>query len=161
MPLDAKLLQHLRSLSPAATLILGIGNDLKGDDAAGPYLCRQLSGKIATQVIDAGTVPENYIGPIANKAPRNVILVDAIDFGAAPGTIALFSPDELRSCAISTHALSLRLFIEAVRSRIDADFCVIAIQPAHVRLAQPLSHEVRLALDELAATFIEVFPPLA
>jgi hydrogenase 3 maturation protease len=161
MPLDARLLQHLRSLSPAATLIVGIGNELKGDDAAGPYLCRLLSGKIGTQVIDAGTVPENYIGPIAKKAPRNVILVDAIDFGAAPGTIALFEIDMLHSCAISTHALSLRLFVESVRSRIDADFCVIAIQPAHVRLAQPLSHKVHLALDDLAAALIDIFPPLA
>ena len=43
-------------------LLLGIGNDLLGDDGVGPFIAEKLRGA-DWQVINAGIVPENFISP--------------------------------------------------------------------------------------------------
>ncbi len=78
-------------------LIVGIGNTLKGDDGAGVLICQQLKDIIGQNVIDAGTVPENYIQPIIKKAPKVLLILDAIDFGGCPGAVNIFKPEELNS----------------------------------------------------------------
>lgn len=96
------------------TLIIGIGNRLKGDDGAGCFVCQQLKDIIGQNVIDAGTVPENYIGPIIEKRPDVLLVIDAIDFGGSAGAMNIFTPEELSSGAFSTHTLSPRLFVDVV-----------------------------------------------
>jgi hydrogenase 3 maturation protease len=89
--MDKQLYEQLRKFRGSRTLIVGIGNILKADDGAGPLVCEQLGrAKVCADLIDAGTVPENYIQPIIKKAPQNLLVIDAIDFGASPGTIKIF-----------------------------------------------------------------------
>ena len=153
-------LEHLYKLRGTSTVIAGIGNILKGDDAVGPVVCEHLRGaKISADVIDTGTVPENYIQPIIKKAPRNLLLVDAIDFGAEPGTIKVFETEQLNSLAISTHTLSPRLFIDVIRQNIKLDVYIIGIQPVHTQLGQPVSEQCGSAIHRLSDFLIEVFPP--
>jgi len=79
-----EIFEQLDKLRGSSVIIVCVGNILKGDDAVGPLVCEQLHRlKISAHLIDAGTVPENYIQPIIKKAPQNLLLVDAIDFGAA------------------------------------------------------------------------------
>jgi len=104
-------------------------------------------------------VPENYIQPIIKKAPRNLLLVDAIDFGAEPGTIKVFETEQLNSLAISTHTLSPRLFIDIIRQSIELDVYCIGIQPAQTQLGQPVSEQVDEAIQRLCHVLMEIFPP--
>ena len=80
-------LEHCRGVR---TVIVCIGNRLKGDDAAGSILYDRLAGRISANLIDAATVPENYIQTIIRKEPRSIIVVDAVDFGQPPGAVGLF-----------------------------------------------------------------------
>lgn len=153
-----QLFDKLNKLRDTATVIVGIGNTLKGDDGAGPLVCEQLSGKVCAEVIDAGTVPENYIQKIIKKAPQNLLVIDAIDFGAPAGTINIFKPVQLDSFAFSTHTLSPRLFVDMVCKNIKVDVYFIGIQPAQMQLGQPQSEQVHEAIQWLAATLIEIFP---
>ncbi|MHC4631705.1 MAG: hydrogenase 3 maturation endopeptidase HyCI [Planctomycetota bacterium] len=142
----------------SATLIVGIGNVLKGDDGVGPLVCEQLTGKIRAELIDAGTVPENYIQPIIKKAPRNLLVIDAIDFGAPAGTIRIFEPEQLNSHAFSTHALSPRLFVDMVYQSIKVDIYFIGIQPAQTQLGESVSPQASQAVQQLSQTLVELFP---
>ena len=151
-----ELLDELRG---SRTVIVGIGNTLKGDDAAGPLLCQQLQRiGIGAELIDAGTVPENYIQPIIKKAPQNLLIIDAMDFGAAPGTIRVFKPEQLSSVVYSTHTLSPRIFVDMVCRSIKVDVYFIGIQPAQVKLLSPVSEQVSRAIDRLARLIAEAFP---
>ena len=85
MDSSSPLYMQLSKFRKSKVLILGIGNPLKADDAAGPLVCEKISGRVKADVIDAGTVPENYIGSIIKKAPENILIIDAIDFDAKPG----------------------------------------------------------------------------
>jgi len=160
MSTEQSLLQQLNILCNSATVIVGIGNILKGDDGAGPLVCEQLKhAKVSADLIDAGTVPENYIQPIIKKAPQNLLVIDAIDFGATPGTIRIFEPEQLSSHVISTHSLSPRLFVDMVCRDISIDVYFVGIQPAQIQLGQPVSQQVSLAIKQLSQTLAEIFPP--
>lgn len=158
MSTEQSLLQKLNKLCDSATVIIGIGNVLKGDDGAGPLVCQQLKDKkIGAEIIDADTVPENYIQRIIKKAPRNLLVVDAIDFGAKPGTIKIFEPEQLSSHVISTHSLSPRLFVEMISQDVSVDVFFIGIQPEQMQLGQPVSPKVNIAIQELCKVLTEVF----
>jgi hydrogenase 3 maturation protease len=160
MGTDQQLFEQLNKFRDSATLIIGIGNLLKGDDGAGPLVCEQLGrANVSAELIDAGTVPENYIQIIIKKAPRNLLVIDAIDFGAMPGTVKIFKPQQLNSHAISTHTLSPRLFVDMVCRSIKLDVYFVGIQPAQTQLGQSVSGQVSQAIQQLCRVLAEVFPP--
>lgn len=158
MGADQQLFKQLNKLRDSATVIVSIGNTLKGDDGAGPLVCEQLSGKVCAELIDAGTVPENYIQKIIKKAPQNLLIIDAIDFGAPAGTINIFKPEQLNSFVLSTHTLSPRLFVDIVRREIKVDVYFVGIQPAQMQLGQQQSEQVSQAIQWLAGALTEIFP---
>jgi hydrogenase 3 maturation protease len=160
MGTDQQHFEQLNKYRDSKTLIVGIGNTLKGDDGAGPLVCEQLGLKeVSAELIDAGTVPENYIQPIIKKGPQNLLVIDAIDFAAAPGTIRIFNLEQINSLAISTHTLSPRLFVDMVCRSIKPDVYFIGIQPAQTQLGQSVSGPVSQAIQQLSRILAEVFPP--
>ena len=148
----------LRKLGGSKIVILGVGNVLKGDDAAGPILCERIAAKVSAPVIDAGAVPENYIQRIKNHKPQNVLVIDVVDFGATPGTIQIFTREQLNSFSVSTHVLSPRLFADMVAKDITGGVYFIGIQPAHTHLGQPISVEVNHAIETVMAVLSQLFP---
>jgi len=158
MASDDQFFEHLNKLRSSRTLIVGVGNSLKGDDGAGPLVCRRIGGKTSAEIIDAATVPENYIQTIIKKAPENLLVIDAMDFAAPAGTIRIFKPDQISSLVISTHTLSPELFIKMIRRDIEVGVYFIGIQPAQIQLGQQLSKEVNQAVQQLVDILVSVFP---
>jgi hydrogenase 3 maturation protease len=157
---DNHLREKLDKLRGSKTIILGVGNTLKADDGAGPLLCRKLRGKTGAEIIDAGPAPENFLSPIINKAPQNLLIIDAVDFAEKPGTVEIFTPDRVRSFAFSTHVLSPHLFADLLRKSIDVDIYIIGVQPQQTALGLPMSDAVEKAVDRLAELLAATFPPL-
>ena len=153
-----KIAKKLEKLRGTETIIVGIGNVLKGDDGAGPAVCQQLKGQISAEIIDAGSVPENYIQTIIKKAPQNLLIVDAADFKASVGTIRIFKVEQLNAVTISTHTLSPHLFVDMIRRQIKVGVYFLGIQPAQTQFGQPLSVEVREAVQKLCSVLAEIFP---
>ena len=159
MGTDEQLFEQLGKLRGSKTIILGIGNTLKADDGAGPVVCERITGKVCAEVIDAGTVPENYIQTIIKKTPQSLVIIDAVDFGSLPGTIKLFETERLDSLIISTHTLSPRIFIDMIRSQVQVSVFFIGIQPERTSLGEALSANVNDAVQRLAEVLNRVFTP--
>lgn len=158
MALDRQLLAYLNTLKRSKTLILGIGNVLKGDDGAGPLVCQKLvQAGVPVEVIDAGTVPENYIEQIIRRSPDNLVIIDAVDFGDSPGEARLFETEQVTSVAFSTHSLSLRLFLDLIAQRITVKSCLIGIQASQTRLNSPISPVVADSAEALSRVLSRVF----
>jgi hydrogenase 3 maturation protease len=152
------LLEALSGLRGSKTVILGVGNVLKGDDAAGPLICEAVQGDVSAAVIDAGTVPENYIRPVIRAAPENLLIVDAVDFGETPGGVRVFDPDAVAAFALSTHALSFHLFADMIRQEMALEILVLGIQPAHTKMGEKISPAVWESINVVAEVLRELFP---
>ena len=139
--------KFLDLLEPPA-LIVGVGNLLKGDDAAGIMLMERLKGVITAPFLDCGVAPENYLEKIVSIAPHTVIILDAVDLDQTPGTIRIMKAGEIAQGGISTHSLSLRMFFDYLNTRLEAiNIFLLGIQPQSVALGEGLSEKVNTAID--------------
>jgi len=154
-----ELFERLEHLRGQKTVIVCIGNILKGDDGAGPAVFEQLKGKTCADLINAETVPENYIQSIIKKSPQNLIIIDAVHFDASAGTIKIFAPEQLSDIVISTHTLSPRLFIDLIARSIKVNIFFLGIQPAQTEFNSSLSSEVQNAVQRLVTILLDIFPP--
>ncbi len=81
-----------RSAPPAAapaTLVLGFGNVLLGDDGAGVRVVERLRTQCAAcECIDGGTMSFTLLGHV--EAADSMLVIDAANLGGPPGTLALF-----------------------------------------------------------------------
>jgi len=146
--------QHIQGRK---VLILGIGNRLCGDDAAGSILAERLVGKVNVPVINAGDVPENYLGPIESSGADLVLVLDAADLGAQPGDVSLVEMDQLKEMGISTHASNLALLFKAIPDDIRPDALLVAIQPEQTEAGLGLSRSVERTLDGIEQILVRLF----
>ncbi len=139
----------LKSILKGKVVLVGVGNTLRGDDGFGPALVARLSGKSEAVCIDAGTVPENYLGEIVRQNPDTVLLVDATHLGLNPGDYAILRKDEIAESGFTTHDMSPNFFIEHLEKETGAAIYVLALQPAHVSFGAEMSAGVQETLEEL------------
>jgi len=129
--------------------LVGVGNTWKGDDGAGPALVSRLQGRVRAQLIDAGEVPESFLGRIGETSPDTIVFLDVADLGAAPGEIAIIEGEQLRDTSFSTHRLSLALLMKYLKDSTAADVFLLAIQPKGVGFGERMSQEVEEAVEAL------------
>jgi len=86
-------------------LIIGYGNPLRGDDAAGPEAARRLAAS-GFQTITAHQLTPELAEPIA--AAHDVYFLDA-DAGLAPGEISVTSISEAGGGPLEHHATPVAL----------------------------------------------------
>ena len=139
--------------------VVGLGNRSRGDDGAGPRVVERLGEGGDWLVLDAGTVPENFLGPLLDAAPDVVLFVDALDHGAAPGACGVLAADGVAERASSTHAPSLRLITRFLRER-GAECWMIGIQPQRMTGTE-LTPAVAASVTELAQVLSAVRARLA
>ncbi len=137
-------------------LILGIGNRLRGDDGLGPRLIDRLRGKVSIPLIDAGDVPENYLGPIEAAHADLVLVVDAADLRATPGDLAMLDLDQLAGSSVSTHTVNLKLLFTVIPKQNRPEVLVLAIQPETTEFGKGLSPAVDTALDGIESLLLSV-----
>jgi len=151
-------LPALRRELKGKIVLLGVGNRIRGDDAAGPELIEILKKRLPDVgkgifLFDGEEVPENYLIPIANLKPNLVIIVDAVDFGSRPGGVKLFPIQQIPQGSFSTHRLSLRFLGSYLEKETQAKIYLLGIQPKSIKLEEKLSFEVKKALRGLADFF--------
>jgi hydrogenase maturation protease len=131
------------------TVIVGIGHRWRGDDAAGPALIDRLSGRVSARCLDAGDAPERHLGAAAG-ASDTILLVDAVDFGGAPGEVAVFAERDLPDRFGTTHDVPLRLLMGYLRAQSGAAVLLLGIQPADTAFGAPMSGPVRASVELVA-----------
>ncbi|MFW6181019.1 MAG: hydrogenase 3 maturation endopeptidase HyCI, partial [Spirochaetota bacterium] len=129
------------------TIIVGVGNTLRGDDGAGPALVERLErmsdlvhrghpgrGNHLEQLghpgrwagnhdprfryMNAGSAPERFLGKAFRENPDTLLLVDALHLGLPPGCFRIMRLEEVDEACTSTHDLSLNTLVA------EADRCL-------------------------------------
>jgi len=146
---------NLKDILKGKVVILCIGNTERGDDGLGPHFAGMIKDKVPYEVIDAGIVPENWIGVVARLKPDTVIIVDAVYFDGKPGDIKIFSGENVRSGRISTHDVSQKLLTEYLKGFTRADIYILGIRPESNKYREGLSGSVQDSLENLRRYLFE------
>lgn len=140
---------------PARVAILGVGNELNGDDGAGVRVVRDLAARVTSGgtllLLEAGTAPENFTGPLRRFRPDLVLLVDAASFDQPPGATAIFDWRDTEGFSGSTHTLPPSVFGRYLVEELGCDLALVGIQPAALDFGLPLSPDVSAAVNDLAS----------
>ncbi|MGB5438074.1 MAG: HyaD/HybD family hydrogenase maturation endopeptidase [Gammaproteobacteria bacterium] len=144
------------------TLILGIGNSLLADEGVGirmlAYLDRHFPGLPGVTCLDGGTLSFT-LAPWIEEAD-SLIVIDAAELKAAPGTVKVFAGPEMDrfSCKTkrSVHEVSLGdlLAIAHLTGALPENRILVAIQPQAVDWGTSLSNPVKRALPVAADLII-------
>ena len=148
--------KHLKCFLQGHICLLGIGNRLWRDDGVGSYVAEALQSQREFDSIDAGSVPENYLETVVGKHPETILIIDATDFGGAPGELRLLETDKIAQSGISTHAGSLQMLAKYLRIRTGARIGLLAIQPGDSSAGKGLSPEVAEAAAYLQQALLAV-----
>jgi len=146
---------------PAA--VIGIGNEFRGDDAAGLLVLRALRARGAAagwELMELSGEGAGLIDAWENR-PK-VLLVDAVNAPAtATGTVlryddpeALPAEAELR-CSSHAFGVGAALALARVLGRLPAALTVYGIVGANFTQGAPLSRAVEAAIATVAATISE------
>lgn len=147
-----------------ALLVIGCGNVLRGDDAAGPVLVRRLWDRgglgAGVQLADGGTSGMDVA--FRMRDADRVLIVDAARTGAEPGTLYRVPGDELAALppvsGIASHdfrwdnaiAFGRWLLGPLMPEQIE----VLLIEGSAWEFGAPLSAEVDRAVDRVAELIV-------
>jgi hydrogenase 3 maturation protease len=151
---------ELRSRLKGRVLLIGAGNTLRGDDGAGPTLIDLLEGTVDAALLDVGEVPESYFGRILDSNADTIVFLDAANFSAAPGDVAILEMEDIAGCSVSTHQMTVDLFFKYIKQNSRADLFAIGIQPAGIGFGEPMCAEVEQSVRALADLLRGILPPL-
>jgi hydrogenase maturation protease len=150
-------------------LVLGLGNSLRHDDAAGLEVVRRVAQRTGAGNFE---VCEHEGEPLALlelwRDAEAVLLVDAVSSGAAPGTLHRADassqpiPALLRS-STSTHAVGIADAIELARAlrRLPGRVLLFGIEGRRFDAGSGLSEEVAGAVGPLAEAVLSEVRELA
>lgn len=136
----------------ATTIIIGVGNESRGDDGAGVAAARLLKSRIAPDIEVQEQSGEGTALMDAWRGASRVILIDAVCSGVAPGTIhrldAAATPVPMSIFPCSTHSFGLADAIEMARAlhELPPQVMIYGIEGAAFDEGAPLSSAVELAI---------------
>jgi hydrogenase maturation protease len=126
---------------PGATVVIGLGSPLMGDDGLGLLALEALRRSCAFDPeplwVDGGTWGMNLL-PVIESAGR-VLFIDAIRAGGAPGDVVVIERERLPrglGIKLSPHQIDLQevLAIAELRGRLPDEAVAIGLEPERVEL---------------------------
>lgn len=150
----------LKNSLPSATkvAVLGIGSDLRADDAAGMTAAEELrklllktKKHLTSKIFFGGTAPENLTGELKRFKPSHIIMIDSVDISGRPGSVFAFRPDDVgQGVAFSTHKMPARVLVDYLQNSFPCDVTIVGIQPKTIEFGKPMTAGVVKAAKNTA-----------
>jgi hydrogenase maturation protease len=156
-----------------ATLVLALGNPLRGDDGVGPAILDVLAGSAhlpaGVDLLDGGTC--GLETALLLRDYRRAIIVDAAELGLAPGGWACLPGDDPRLASGDLHhvgtvhaaGLPEALALGDALGSLPAQVTIFGIQPLATDWAQGLSAAVEAAVPAVCQAICDFIlaPPVS
>jgi hydrogenase maturation protease len=147
------------------TVVLGVGNTLLTDEGVGVHVVERLRRDYPeleeVEFLDGGTLSFTLAGPMAEA--EQLIIIDAADLKAAPGTVTLFEDAAMddylcRGKRRSVHEVSLidLLAIARLTDSLPPRRALIGIQPLSMEWGESPSAAVEAAIPAACAMALEL-----
>ncbi len=144
------------------TLILGIGNAWRGDDAAGLLVARALRArKLPGVTVSEASVVDPSLLDAWQEVDR-LIMVDATTSGAAPGTVHCFDlsreplPGSLSFCSSHAFDLAALLNLAQTLNRLPPQVWVFGVEGHDFSHGQAVSATVQRGVNKCVAAILDL-----
>lgn len=142
-------------------VVLGLGNLVRSDDGVGVHAALRLAKDprlpSGVEVIDGGTQGLNLLPAIADAS--HIVVIDAVNTGAAPGAIIRYDVAQLDALpgSPSVHQIGFADLLEGLRwlGKSPQNMVLIGVQPDQTGWGADLSPAVQAALPALAEMVIK------
>lgn len=147
------------------TLILGLGNPLRGDDGVGTAVITALQSRTdlpAGIVLHDGGTPGLETALLLEPYQR-VIIIDAADMGLEPGEWTCCTPEDVMAAqdsrlrgTLHTAGLPEALELAEALGILPAQLVIYGVQPATVAPSLALSEAVEAAIPAICQDIVEL-----
>ena len=143
--------------------VIAIGNDLYGDDGVGNAVLNvleQIPEMKDVELIDGATDALGLIDHFSGA--DHVVIVDAAQMGENPGTVKIFSKEEvelkIEMDNLSVHGISLAetFNIAQMVDSLPEKITIIGIEPKNIGISQKLSDVVTQSIPEVVSNIINL-----
>jgi hydrogenase maturation protease len=142
-------------------LVIGVGNEYRGDDSVGVIAARRLKDLLSGQ-IEVRELGSDVSGLLESLKSRDAaIILDAARSGAPPGTIHRFvvgdKPIPEKLFCYSSHAFSVGEALKLARAlhQMPDQVIVYGIEGAHFEFGRGLTPEVERAVHRVITMVVE------
>lgn len=160
---ECELPDHVRK----RVVVLGVGNNLFGDDGFGPatvkFILRGMQVPSDVCVLDVGTaiMPVLFDIMLSEGGPKRLIILDTINLGKTPGELVRVPVDQLpqtRGGSFSFHTFSAKRVLQELRDRKGVEVIILACQAENIpsEIEEGLSKPVEQAVKEAAHIVLEM-----
>lgn len=145
---ETRLLETISDRSSPVHLV-GVGNELRADDAAGLEIVAGIRSTLGSspapgiKVHGGSAAPERLLSKLAAEKGR-IVIFDAVETSGGPGDVVFRGMADTKYGFFGTHNIPLRL-VPGLPDRLD-DVFLVGIQPASLDVGSGLSHEVRASV---------------
>jgi hydrogenase 3 maturation protease len=154
-PLKKQLASESANPPCPKVAIIGVGNALRSDDAAGILVAHELLQRECAAdtehllILEGGQAPENLTGELCKFAPALVLFIDAAKIGEKPGTVQWISEECIDGMSASTHSLPLFMLARYLTLERDCKVIFLGIQPESNEVGESVSAKVQHAVKEV------------
>lgn len=143
------------------TLIVGIGNLIMTDDAAGIHAVGALDENYTfpedVELIDGGTKGVELLPYLEDC--RRLMLIDAVDFREPAGTVKVIEGEDMKAfldLKFSVHQIGIpdMLFALEFKGIKPPEMCLVGIQPASLEMGTEMTREVSSSFGDLLDTAV-------
>jgi len=156
MPTDWKQKLRRGLKAEGRLVILGVGNPLKGDDAAGLLVVEQVMKSVpararpGVRIFRTYDVPENYTGKIRKFKPARILIIDAALAGLKAGAVFILEKEKIAIEEISSHKIPLMVLISYLEQSTGCKVTVLGIQAKDLSFGTPITPVVKTAVKTVA-----------
>lgn len=157
--LDQAKTNHLaKNNSLPKIAIIGIGNELNGDDAAGVLIVRKIKNNLPENkqilIVEGSIAPENHTGVIRSFKPDWIWLFDAADLGDKPGSVQLIDLEKVQSIGADTHRLAPTLLLSFLSLELEFKAFLFGINPESVEPFTEVSDTIEKSIENTSRFFL-------
>ena len=143
--------------------VISVGNDLYGDDGVGTAVIEMLGQIPEMKGIELVNGATDALGLIDHfDDTEHVILIDAAQMGEKPGTVKVFSKDEvklkIKMDHLTVHGMSLAEAFDIAKAidKLPEKITIIGIEPENIGISEKLSDVVAESIPDVIAQIINL-----
>jgi hydrogenase maturation protease len=140
-----------------AVHLVGVGNELRADDAVGLEIVSALRSRLGpaksgVEIHGCSPSPERLLARLALSKGR-IVVFDAVEASADPGEVVFRPMGDTRYGFFGTHNIPLKL-VPGLSERLS-DVYLVGVQPASLEVGVGLSDAVRKSVNQIVAVVAE------